>query len=66
MVSSGRAPRFGLWRVAYSVAALLACRAPGELVDRIRTIRPSLVFLYRLFVVYMLNGLSCTWSLECG
>lgn len=29
MASAGRAPRFGLWRVAYSVVALLACRAPG-------------------------------------
>lgn len=30
MASAGRAPRFGLWRVAYSVVALLACRAPGD------------------------------------
>ena len=30
MASAGRAPRFGLWRVAFSLAALLVCRAPGE------------------------------------
>ena len=60
MGTAGHTPRFGLWRVAYSVAALLACRVPGECGCRLNwDHRRSLVFLYRLFAGCCANGLEC-------
>lgn len=54
MASAGRAPRFFLWRVAFSLTALLVYRAPGEF-GRSNWDHPAL-FNIPVLAVFCANG----------